>query len=306
MTLLWPQVSMVPPGTNDTRVTEVTVPGGVTAAVGASVGGGVIAVPGGSTAPAMIGGGIGAIGARAISGNTIGASTAGGGTVGTVAGSGPATSGPAPGPALSGAAAGGLLPADEPDCKVQLKANQASIGPLGGLVDIPVVLAPAACRPLYGTSETWLQLASNAPAPNVFRFSAAPNLTAGSRTVSVMLGGQKFVVEQQGGTRILFAVAPGRLVFPVNKDYKVPAPKFFSLISEGKTIEYSVLSSAKWLKVEASKADSGNKAARFSVQVDPSRLARGRNQGYIHVRATGDVLSAPVTIPVIAELPYVR
>jgi len=164
---------------------------------------------------------------------------------------------------------------------------------------------PPDCHPGIASSETWVQTANSSKeqTAGVFRYSAAPNLTPEPRAVAIAVGDQRFIVEQPAGRRTFFAAAPGRLVFTIVK-HKPAKERSFTIISDEKTLVYTVTATESWIQVSAvNKSDST--APTYTVRVDPSKLRGGHNQGNVYVTARG-ALSPPLAIPVVAEVPFVK
>jgi hypothetical protein len=195
------------------------------------------------------------------------------------------------------------LPPAPPACAAVIEQKHIALAPAGGMIEIRATLTPAGCKAPVATSADWLQ-----PAPTdtagLFRFSAMPNLTPDGRAVTVSIGGQSFIVEQPAGKRSLFAASPGRFVFSVRKG-KAPDPKTLTLLTDEKAVTFTVSAPQPWLKVEPVKAKGAKGSNRFLVRIEPESLKRGRNQGFIHVVSSG-TLSAPLDIPVVAEVPAPR
>jgi hypothetical protein len=309
--LLWPQVSSAPPGTNDTGKNESTVTEGTVPAAtpGAARPDGSMAVLG-----AVVTAAADAQNGSAESGRGNAARGAAGGVV--VPGRspvGPPGGSPGkPGPPSAGAESKAVdpapsdsaeLPPAPPACAAVIEQKHIAVAPAGGAIEIRATLTPPTCTPAVATSADWLQPVPTGTA-GLFRFSAMPNLTPDGRTVTASIGGQSFIVEQPAGKRSLFAASPGRFVFSVRKG-KAPEPKTLTLLTEEKAITFTVSTPQPWLKIEPVKAKGAKGSNRFLVRIEPAALKRGRNQSYIHVISSGK-LSAPLDIPVVAEVPAPR
>jgi len=281
--LIWPQVAYLPPGTNDTRRTDVV--GGVS--------GGQNGGPGGMMLPGQNGSGPG--GGFGGIGGVFGGGGGGGGVGGSGGGSGGGSA------QISGSSPASLV---VPTCKVVLSSGQVPVSALGGMVEIRATLSPAGCRPVLGSSGQWLQMAATSSAADVFRFSAAPNAGGAPRQGVVVIGDQKILINQPGGNVARFAASPGHIALSVTDD-KAPAPRTFVVYSDDKDLAYTLVARQPWLQVTAVPGQSKGNARRFQIQIDPAKLKPGRNEGFVIVSTPG-ALSAPLTVPVVVEVPRVR
>jgi hypothetical protein len=273
----WPQVAILPPGTNPTQRTEVVpgVPSGITAVLPAGVVG--VPVPAQqqqqpSSAP------IGGAGVPSI----------------VMGGSPPARGGS--GPDAAGAGAGTPLTLSD-QCDVTLIVAQSTVGPHGGAVDVPTNPLPAHCRPNVGASGTWLQFASTGVQPGVYRFSAAPNTEPVTRTANIVIGNRVFTVRQEGLITTRLAATPAKLALGLHPKY-AEHRRQLTLWADKPGVTLAVTTSAPWLRVNAARSRK-SESRLFEVIVDSTKLPQGvRHEAAVLVTAAG---APPLAVPVVAE-----
>lgn len=273
---LWPQIAIGPPGTNNLQRTEVVpgTPGGVAAVVT----GGVVGVPMAGQQP----------------GTT---ERTPGGVPSIVTGPSGSSRGGTQGAGTSGTGTAAPLQSAASRCDVKLTTTRATLGPVGGPVEIAIAPLPPDCKPAFGAAGTWLQLASGGGPPNVYRFSAAPNTSPVPRTATVVIGGRVFTVEQAGLIRTRLAASPPKITIGLSPAYNEHRREV-AIWADKPSATLAVTANVPWLRVEATRSRKPD-ARTFEVIVDSSKVPPGvRQEGAIVVSADG---APPFSVPVVVE-----
>lgn len=95
-----------------------------------------------------------------------------------------------------------------------------------------------------------------------------------------------------------FELVPNEMTFRQRTGEPVPAPQRLFIYSSGRSVKFTLASSANWLVVDRA---NGETPAIHNVSVDPRGLAPGTHRASITVSST-DSVAGPATLPVVFEI----
>ena len=261
-TVRWAQVAILPPGTNDTRQTEVVTPPATEVPSTAMPTPTAVPTPAGATpgGPATIAPGV------------------------VLPGGGSATGGAAP---------AASSPPSAPGCSVALANPSAVVGHEGGIVRLSAQFTPANCAREPVSSVRWIRRMEGDAQAGI-PLAVEPNPARAERSAVLRIGDASFTVRQEGARFAAFAVAPARLEFAGGQ-------KKQSIVawSDDPNVTYAavVVPAVSWLKLVPEARNAGRQ--RFVVEVASQELKPGKQEAVVEISSPGSVAPS-VRIPVTA------
>ncbi|MEK7406425.1 MAG: BACON domain-containing carbohydrate-binding protein [Acidobacteriota bacterium] len=151
-------------------------------------------------------------------------------------------------------------------CGVSLLATSASFPATGGPGAIEVTAA-ASCAWTAASAVPWITITTGAPGSGdgTVRYSVAANTTGQTRSSTITIGDQVFVVTQ-AGTSCAFSLS--------STGTSVPAAGGAGTFNVSTTCSWSATPSAGWITISSGASGSGDGSVAYSAAANPGSAAR--------------------------------